>query len=299
VAASTATAGMAPTSSDKSFFGHPRGLSTLFFSEMWERFSYYGMRGFLILYMTAPVEMGGLGLGTATGAAIYGTYTSMVYLLSLPGGWIADRLIGQRKAVLYGGILIASGHFSLAFPANATFYLGLILIVFGTGLLKPNISVIVGQLYSQKDIRRDSGFSIFYMGINLGAFIGPLITGLLAQDEGFRGWLGSMGMNPNSSWHWAFGAAGVGMTLGLIQYVLGSRHLGEAGLKPSPASSPEAFDRLKKKSTMWFAAAGGDGRGRSGAGQRQHHDHSRGSDGWISLRADCGHPRIFRLAVHG
>jgi len=255
VAASTATAGMAPTSSDKSFFGHPRGLSTLFFSEMWERFSYYGMRGFLILYMTAPVEMGGLGLGTATGAAIYGTYTSMVYLLSLPGGWIADRLIGQRKAVLYGGILIASGHFSLAFPANATFYLGLILIVFGTGLLKPNISVIVGQLYSQKDIRRDSGFSIFYMGINLGAFIGPLITGLLAQDEGFRGWLGSMGMNPNSSWHWAFGAAGVGMTLGLIQYVLGSRHLGEAGLKPSPASSPEAFDRLKKKSTMWFAAA--------------------------------------------
>jgi POT family proton-dependent oligopeptide transporter len=247
--------GLAPASSDKSFFGHPRGLSTLFFSEMWERFSYYGMRGFLILYMTAPVELGGLGLATATGAAIYGTYTSMVYLLSLPGGWVADRLIGQRKAVLYGGILIACGHFSLAFPAMPTFYLGLVLIVFGTGLLKPNISVIVGQLYGQKDIRRDSGFSIFYMGINLGAFIGPLITGLLAQDAGFRAWLGSMGMNPNSSWHWAFGAAGVGMTLGLIQYVMGARHLGEAGLKPSPAASPEAFDGLKKKATMGFAAA--------------------------------------------
>jgi POT family proton-dependent oligopeptide transporter len=254
VAAPTATMGMAPASSDKSFFGHPRGLSTLFFSEMWERFSYYGMRGFLILYMTAPVELGGLGLATAAAAAIYGMYTSSVYLLSLPGGWIADRLIGQRKAVLYGGILIALGHFSLAFPAMPTFYLGLLLVVFGTGLLKPNISVIVGQLYGQKDIRRDSGFSIFYMGINLGAFIGPLITGLLAQDEGFRGWLAGMGMDPNSSWHWAFGAAGVGMTLGLIQYVLGSRHLGDAGLKPSPAASPEAFAQLKKTSTLVFSA---------------------------------------------
>src|SRR5687768_3334512 len=156
---------------------------------MWERFSYYGMRGFLILYMTASVADGGLGLSTATGAAIYGMYTSMVYLLSLPGGWVADRLIGQRKAVLYGGILIALGHFSLAVPATATFYLGLMLVVFGTGLLKPNISVIVGQLYSREDLRRDSGFSIFYMGINLGAFIGPLITGFLAQDAGFRSWI--------------------------------------------------------------------------------------------------------------
>lgn len=253
MAESTAT-GMAPTSSDKAFFGHPRGLSTLFFSEMWERFSYYGMRGFLILYMTASVENGGLGLGTATGAAIYGMYTSMVYLLSLPGGWIADRLIGQRKAVLYGGILIAAGHFSLAFPANATFYLGLLLVVFGTGLLKPNISVIVGQLYAQKDIRRDAGFSIFYMGINLGAFIGPLITGFLAQDEGFRAWIAGMGMDPNSSWHWGFGAAGVGMTVGLIQYVLGGRHLGEAGLKPTPAASPAAFEQLKSRSKMVFGA---------------------------------------------
>jgi POT family proton-dependent oligopeptide transporter len=186
------------------------------------------------------------------GTAIYGTYTSLVYLLSLPGGWIADRLIGQRRAVLYGGILIASGHFSLAFPAQATFYLGLLLVVFGTGLLKPNISVIVGQLYAQKDIRRDSGFSIFYMGINLGAFIGPLITGYFVQDAGFREWLTGMGMDPNSAWHWGFGAAGVGMTLGLIQYVVTGRHLGEAGLQPSPAKSPEAFAQLKRSATMWF-----------------------------------------------
>jgi POT family proton-dependent oligopeptide transporter len=146
---------------DRAFFGHPRGLSTLFFTEMWERFSYYGMRAFLILYMTAAAGVGGLGLKTATAAAIYGTYTSMVYLVSLPGGWIADRLMGQRRAVLYGGILIACGHFSLAVPTVAFFYLGLVLIVFGTGLLKPNISTIVGQLYAAKDVRRDAGFSIY------------------------------------------------------------------------------------------------------------------------------------------
>ena len=136
-------------SADTSFFGHPRGLSTLFFSEMWERFSYYGMRGFLILYMTAAVTAGGMGLDTATAAAIYGTYTSLVYLMSIPGGWLADRVLGQRKAVLYGGILIAAGHFTLAVPLAWSFYAGLVLIVLGTGLLKPNISAIVGQLYGR------------------------------------------------------------------------------------------------------------------------------------------------------
>src|SRR5690349_20816914 len=158
--------GLGEVAAERAFFGHPRGLSTLFFSEMRERFSYYGMRGFLILYMTAAVSVGGMGLNTATAAAIYGTYTSLVYLMSLPGGWIADRLIGQRRAVLYGGILIAAGHFSLAVPAPTTFYLGLLLIVLGTGLLKPNISVMVGQLYAEHDVRRDAGFSLFYMGIN-------------------------------------------------------------------------------------------------------------------------------------
>jgi POT family proton-dependent oligopeptide transporter len=246
---------MGPASSDRSFFGHPRGLSTLFFTEMWERFSYYGMRGFLILYMTASPDVGGLGLGTPLAAAIYGTYTSSVYLLGLLGGWLADRLLGQRRAVLYGGLLIASGHFSLAFPAMATFYLGLALIVIGTGLLKTNISVIVGQLYEPRDKRRDAGFSIFYMGINLGAMIGPIATGVLAQSPGFRAWLSGMGIAPNSAWHWAFGAAGVGMTLGVLQYVLGSRHLGTAGLNPTPAASPAAFERLKRQTTLWLGGA--------------------------------------------
>lgn len=239
MATAQAQRGLGDAASDRAFFGHPRGLSTLFFSEMWERFSYYGMRGFLLLYMTASASVGGMGLDAAAAAPIYGMYTSMVYLSNLPGGWIADRLLGQRRAVLYGGILIACGHFSLAVQSAGTFYLGLLLIVLGTGLLKPNISVIVGQLYTQKDVRRDAAFSIFYMGINLGAFIGPLITGYLAQDEGFRARLAGWGMDPNSAWHWGFGAAGVGMTLGVIQYILGSRALGTAGLHTVSTGSPQ------------------------------------------------------------
>jgi POT family proton-dependent oligopeptide transporter len=240
---------------DRRFFGHPLGLSTLFFTEMWERFSYYGMRGFLILYMTAATTMGGMGLDVATAGAIYGTYTSLVYLMSLPGGWLADRVLGQRAAVLYGGILIALGHFSLAVPTMTFFYLGLALVVLGTGLLKPNISVIVGQMYAQNDVRRDAAFSIFYMGINLGAFFGPLITGYLAQSEGFRARIVGWGMDPNSAWHWGFGAAGVGMTLGLLQYVLGSRALGDAGAQPAPAASPEAAARVKRQA--WWGIGGG------------------------------------------
>ena len=174
---------MGHPSDDRAFFGHPRGLSTLFFTEMWERFSYYGMRALLLLYMTAPLSAGGLGFDAAQGGAVYGLYTSMVYMACLPGGWVADRLIGQRKAVLYGGILISSGHFSMAVPSIVTFYLGLFLIVIGTGLLKGNVSVIVGKLYAAEDKRRDAGFSIFYMGINLGAFIAPLVCGYLGQDD--------------------------------------------------------------------------------------------------------------------
>jgi POT family proton-dependent oligopeptide transporter len=222
-------------STDTSFFGHPRGLSTLFFTEMWERFSYYGMRALLILFMTASVATGGLGFDTATAGAIYGLYTSMVYMTTLPGGWIADRLIGQRRAVLYGGIIIASGHFLMAFSALTTFYVGLLLIVIGTGLLKGNVSVIVGRLYSKEDIRRDAGFSIFYMGINLGAFIAPLVCGYLGQKV---------------SWHVGFAAAGIGMTLGVIQYVLGSRNLGDAGLYPAPAESPQAAASLKRNALV-------------------------------------------------
>ncbi|MEO8679181.1 MAG: peptide MFS transporter [Vicinamibacterales bacterium] len=210
---------------DRAFFGHPRGLSTLFFTEMWERFSYYGMRALLLLYMTAPLAAGGLAFDAATGGAIYGLYTSMVYMATLPGGWIADRLIGPRRAVLYGGMLIASGHFSMAFSSLATFYLGLFLIVIGTGLLKGNVSVIVGKLYGKDDQRRDAGFSVFYMGINLGAFIAPLICGYLGQQI---------------NWHLGFACAGVGMTFGVIQYVLGAKHLGDAGMHRAPATPEQA-----------------------------------------------------------
>ena len=192
------------------FFGHPRGLSTLFFTEMWERFSYYGMRALLILFMTAAPAAGGLGFDTATAGGIYGLYTSMVYMTTLPGGWIADRLIGPQRAVLYGGMLIAAGHFSMAVPSMATFYLGLTLIVIGTGLLKGNVSVIVGRLYSADDPRRDAGYSIFYMGINTGAFIAPLVCGYLGQRV---------------DWHLGFAAAGIGMVLGLVQFVAGQKHL--------------------------------------------------------------------------
>ncbi len=227
-------------SDDRSFFGHPRGLSTLFFTEMWERFSYYGMRVLLILFMTAPVAAGGLGFETSVAGAVYGLYTSMVYMTSLPGGWIADRLIGQRRAVLYGGILIACGHFSMAFPTLTTFYLGLTLIVMGTGLLKGNVAVIVGQLYAPNDIRRDAAFSIFYMGINLGAFIAPLVTSYLGQ---------------RINWHLGFAVAGIGMVIGLVQYVLGARYLGDAGLHPSPAASPAAAAQLKQRVQIWGGAA--------------------------------------------
>jgi POT family proton-dependent oligopeptide transporter len=225
---------------DTSFFGHPRGLSTLFFTEMWERFSYYGMRALLILFMTAPLAAGGLGFDTATAGAIYGLYTSMVYMTTLPGGWIADRLIGQRRAVLYGGIIIATGHFCMAFPSVATFYLGLFLIVIGTGMLKGNVSVIVGRLYAKEDVRRDAGFSIFYMGINTGAFIAPLVCGYLGQRV---------------NWHAGFAAAGIGMALGVIQYVAGGKYLGDAGLYPAPAESPEAAARLRRKALIIGIAA--------------------------------------------
>ncbi len=208
------------------WFGHPRGLSTLFFTEMWERFSYYGMRAFLILYMTASVANGGLGFDDRHAATVYGNYVGSVWLTPIIGGLIADRLLGQYRSVLLGGSIIALGHFTLAFKTLSTFYAGLVLIVIGTGLLKPNVSTIVGSLYEDGDARRDAGFSVFYMGINLGAFIGPIIAGGLAQKV---------------NWHLGFAMAGVGMVLGLIQYVLGRSHI-EPGLarlaaRPKPVKA--------------------------------------------------------------
>ncbi len=221
-----------PPNPDTRFFGHPRGLATLFFTELWERFSYYGMRALLILFMTAPAAAGGLGFDTAKAAVIYGTYTAAVYLVALPGGWLADRFLGQRRATLFGGCVIFCGHLCLAVPAQASFYFGLALVVIGTGLLKPNISAMVGQLYAPDDTRRDAGFSIYYMGINLGAFLAPLGCGWLAQSESFRSLLGSAGLRPESSWHWGFALAAVGMFFGLLQYVAGGKHLGAASLAP-------------------------------------------------------------------
>lgn len=214
--------------------GHPRGLTTLFFTEMWERFSYYGMRALLILFMVAAVADGGLGFDTKNAAAIYGTYTMSVYLLSILGGFIADNFIGARRAVFVGGCIIASGHFAMAFNSQFTFFAGLVLVSLGTGLLKPNISTMVGSLYSQTDERRDAGFSIFYMGINLGAFLAPLVTGYLAQSAGWKNTLLGWGMDPNHSWHWGFAAAGIGMTFGLIMYVIQRERLAHVGRAPEP-----------------------------------------------------------------
>ena len=224
---------------DTSFFGHPRGLSTLFFTEMWERFSYYGMRAILLLFMVAPASAGGLGFTDAQGGAIYAVYTSLVFLTPLAGGWIADRILGQGRAVLYGGVVIMVGHICLAFHAQAAFYVGLALVVVGTGLLKPNVSVIVGQLYSAEDLRRDAGFSVFYMGINLGAFLSPFVCGALAQQDWFRRFLVSIGMAPESAWHFGFAAAAVGMFLGVVQYLVTRRHLGSAGRFQGAAQSAE------------------------------------------------------------
>ena len=236
------------------FFGHPRGLATLFFTELWERFSYYGMRALLILFMTAPLAAGGLGFDTGKAGIIYGTYVGLVYFTALPGGWLADRFLGQRRATLYGGVLIMLGHICLAVPAIATFYAGLALIISGTGLLKPNISVMVGQLYSEEDHRRDAGFSIFYMGINLGAFFAPLVCGWLAQSEQFRGVLARTGIAPESAWHWGFGMAAVGMFFGLLQYLAGWRYLGDAGMYPGGAGDAATRERNRRTLTRWSLA---------------------------------------------
>jgi proton-dependent oligopeptide transporter, POT family len=200
--------------------GHPGGLTTLFFTELWERFSYYGMRAILVLYMVAPAAQGGLGFDTKRAASIYGTYTMSVYLTALPGGLVADRWLGARLAVFLGGLVIACGHFTMVFQSTTFLYAGMTLIAIGTGLLKPNISTMVGGLYSKNDPRRDSGFSLFYMGINIGAVLAPLVCGYLAQGEGFKRFLAANGFNPAASWHWGFGAAGVGMLLGLAVFLL-------------------------------------------------------------------------------
>ncbi|MFF2328231.1 MULTISPECIES: peptide MFS transporter [unclassified Streptomyces] len=218
-----------PTSSargdDHAFFGQPRGLMTLSGLEVWERFSFLGMQAILVLYFADTVAHGGMGMAAGTAASVSAAYGTLVYLVSVAGGWLADRILGSYRAVLYGGILIACGHYAMAVPTDAMTWTGLGLISAGTGLLKPNVATMVGKLYRTADDRRDAGFALYYMGINVGAFLGPLVTG----------WLGD-----HASWHWGFSAAAFGMTLGLIQYVLGRRHLvgrkhaAEFALAPAP-----------------------------------------------------------------
>ena len=222
------------TPNSEAFYGHPGGLKTLFVTEMWERMSYYGMRALLVLFMTATLQEGGLALTIASATAIYGLYTGTVYFMGLPGGWIADRLLGGQRAVWYGGIIIMFGHIVLAIPNDKTFFIGLILVILGTGLLKPNIGAMVGQLYSENDKRRDSGYAIYYMGINLGSFIGYLVCGYLASDFG---------------WHYAFGAAAIGMAAGLVQYKITTPKLEGVGAKPvAPLSA-------KGQRTSWIIIA--------------------------------------------
>ena len=206
---------------DKGFLGHPIGLRTLFLTEMWERMSYYGMRALLVLYMTGTVTNFNPGLGWTQmeSQAIYGIYVGMVYFMVVPGGWIADNILGHQKAVLYGAMIIALGHFTLAIPIQQTFFLGLIFVVLGTGLLKGNISTIVGKLYKEDDGRRESGYTIFYMAINIGSTLGFLVCSYLGEKIG---------------WHWGFGAAGIGMSFGVLQFIYSKKLLGVAGINPNP-----------------------------------------------------------------
>ncbi|GGN37348.1 oligopeptide:H+ symporter [Streptomyces fuscichromogenes] len=224
--------------SEKTFFGHPRGLATLFMTEMWERFSYYGMKALLPLYLVAP---GGLHMTAATATAIYSVYLSLVYLLALPGGWFADRVLGPRKTVAVAGTVIMLGHLTLALPSSGTFFAGLGLVAIGSGLLKANISTMVGHLYDgPDDPRRDGGFTLFYIGINLGAFAAPLVIGTVGE---------------NYNWHLGFALAAVGMALGLAQFLLGTRHLSSrSDIVPTPLSAAEKKATLTKAG-FWAAVA--------------------------------------------
>ncbi|MCF2129368.1 peptide MFS transporter [Strepomyces sp. STD 3.1] len=238
----TADGEQPPTGDDRAFFGQPKGLLTLSGLEVWERFSFLGMQAILVLYFADSVANEGLGMDAGTAASVSAAYGTLVYLVSVGGGWLADRILGSYRAVLWGGVLIALGHYSMAVPTATMTWVGLGLISAGTGLLKPNVAAMVGKLYRTDDDRRDAGFALYYMGINIGAFAGPLITGWLGEHQG---------------WHWGFSAAAFGMTLGLIQYVVGRRHL--AGRKHAAefALAPAAMRRavwLMVGGTLAFAA---------------------------------------------
>jgi POT family proton-dependent oligopeptide transporter len=226
----------------RTFFGHPAGLATLFFLEMWERLSFYGMRALLVLFLVHSVAQGGFGLDVRTAAAIYGLYVGGTYIACLPGGWIGDRLLGSQRAVLIGGIIITCGHVLLGFaPSSAVFFLGLLVIVIGTGLLKPNASAIVAQLYSGGGAPLDAGFTIYYVGVNVGATIGPLITGWLGERYG---------------WSYGFMAAAVGMAIGVLQFLWSRRYLGDAGRAPMAHSAQVLAATAARRALPWLCAGG-------------------------------------------
>jgi len=217
-----------PPEDDHAFFGQPKGLLTLSGLEVWERFSFLGMQAILVLYFADTVAHGGMGMSAGTAASVSAAYGTLVYLVSVAGGWLADRVLGSYRSVLWGGILIACGHYAMAVPTGTMTWVGLGLISGGTGLLKPNVATMVGKLYRTDDERRDAGFALYYMAINVGAFAGPLITGWLGDHKG---------------WHWGFSAAAVGMTFGLIQYVAGRRHLAGRSNTAEFALAPDGMRR--------------------------------------------------------
>ena len=220
------------------FFGHPRGLATLFLTEMWERFTFYGMRAVLILFLVASVATGGLGLDDKTAAAIYGLYTAAVYLAALPGGWVADRLIGAQRAVMLGGAFITAGNLLLAISTSPRgFYIGLLVIVLGVGLLKPNVSAIVAALYPEGGARLDSAFTIFYIGINIGGALGPLVIPVAQNFFGLRA---------------GFGAGAFFMIIGVVQFYLTRKYLGEAGLRAAPIHAAGGDHALVPRSKEWL-----------------------------------------------
>ncbi|MFP3992002.1 oligopeptide:H+ symporter [Streptomyces sp. E11-3] len=248
--ASSLTKGSASNpGTETTFFGHPRGLATLFMTEMWERFSFYGMRALLVYYLISGgadgtkegLHGGGLAMTMAAASSIYAVYLAMVYLLAMPGGWLGDRVWGPRKAVTVAGVIIVAGHLTLALPGTAMFFVGLALVALGSGVLKANISTMVGQLYDgPDDPRRDGGFTVFYMGINLGAFVAPFVIGTVGEKI---------------NWHFGFALAGIGMALGLIQFLLGTKHLSpKSSMVPNPLTVQERKSALSK-GLVWLAVA--------------------------------------------
>ncbi|MFE7414677.1 peptide MFS transporter [Streptomyces laurentii] len=249
MASSLAKASTGTPGSEKTFFGHPRGLATLFMTEMWERFSYYGMRALLVLYLVSGgaeaatgSQGGGLAMTMATATAIYSVYVAMVYLMAMPGGWFGDRVWGARKTVAIAGIVIMAGHGSLALPGQAAFFAGLALVAIGSGLLKANISTMVGHLYDgPDDSRRDGGFTLFYIGINLGAFVAPFIVGTVGEKV---------------NWHLGFLLAAAGMGIGLTQFLFGTKHLSaQSSVVPNPLSQAERKSLLVKAALVVVVAA--------------------------------------------